>query len=807
MTSQAAEKRTEPQGSFLGTGRIILLMLAAALVLRVAIIFAGGQGFAPDESRYIVSQQAIARILAGEVRAGLVMPLASGEHPGFKLAGLLPALVQAKFGGSDRVPALFFGGFSVLNLLLIWGCARRLGFSEAAQVWTVAFAVCSVALFFYARHLFPYDLAMSLALAGLWLGLRPGAGWGRCVAVGLCCGAAFACYLAYWLLAGAVMLVVVLYQGGNWWRLPLRGLAVAAGFLLPLAALWLLNKWGGAELVESGRKFSGSAHSGNFGSGWWIQWQYLFVAEGLRAAAFIAAAAWALLQVARDRRHRTWSSPLVVPLVAVGALYAMMVLASDYAKMIDVTGRVSRVLVPFLCLLAGAAVAQVLERWRRPAVAWLFALVLPASAAGAFATVLLQRFPADFRARGEALLRHRAPDNAESYHRFVNVDHFIYAPEILRAEPAATLLAAPHPYQFAPYLYEGFNPPERRRRLAVDHRMRLVRMEVPLNARIQGEPDGILHLKVKFPSGRDGLSEPLASLGAPGRGMLFFARYVRAGWVELGMESMGNVGRMAPPMEIVPGRTYDLALFCGSLLGGEEKVASASVRYYLKNLVTLAVDGREVLNSFAPSHPATPAQVHVGVNLVGADSAETAFSGEIVAARRGGYPTVPGEKLETGQQTEAGAVQVTARMPAHAAGVPEPMVVVGVTGDATMGFVRVLPGGRIKVGVEIWGVGAYESDPVPAPSTRDTEIVFAFPALFPPVGDPRWGTVPAAEQEALRSQITLSVNGRVVLQRRVEAPPPKMAPVHFAENPVGGSYVTSAFTGQMQVTRRPLGGR
>jgi len=78
--------------------------------------------------------------------------------------------------------------------------------SREAQLWVVLLAVSCVSLFYYSRHLSPYDAAMTFGLGALYLGLARGGGWPRSAVVGALAGAAFITYLAYWALAIVVVL-------------------------------------------------------------------------------------------------------------------------------------------------------------------------------------------------------------------------------------------------------------------------------------------------------------------------------------------------------------------------------------------------------------------------------------------------------------------------------------------------------------------------------------------------------------------------------------------------------------------------
>lgn len=781
---------------------IASILLVAAL-LRIIIIWQGGQGFTPDESRYEDSRAAAALLREGKIRAALTLPLNTGEHPGFKLAGIVPALVETFVGRSSRVPALFFGGFSLLTLWLILLSARRMGLSSAAQVWALLLAACSPPLLFYARHLYPYDLAMALALGGLVVALKPGAGAGRVLIAGVLCGAAFVSYLAYWILAGTVMVLVTLW-GGGWLAMARRAALLTAGFGLVLGAVWLLDQWGGGDLLVNSRKFSGSVYSPDFGNGFLLPWLYLKDAQGwllfliLLGALIVGAGV-----LVRQRAERAWTSPLALLLVAVGVTYGLMGLASEGWEMIPVTGRVARLLVPFLCLLGGVVADRFFAGrpdWRTGA--GVLAVLVVGAAAVPVRTILRQRFPADFREQALALTSSLPPEGPESYHRLVNVDHFFYAVETLPQEPVETLLAMPHPFQYKPYLYEGFTVETRKQRQVADHRMRLVRMMVPEAARVRGEDWGLIRMKVSFAAGRGGFSEPLLAVGGREAGTLLFVRFLTDTRLVLGIEVVGQTVRESEPVDFHPGREYVLEFFAGQMLppvsGGTDRLGEGQ-RLKYQNYFQVKCEGRNVLDGLVLSPEAGSGQVYAGFNNVRATSAMTAFSGEIREVVRGGLPEVP----QGAEQTDEtfGALRLVLRVPA-ASGAPEPVAVVGVPGEANLVYLRVLPKGQARLGVEVWGYGAYESEPFAADSTKPLALEISLPVMFPPTGDPRWRGAGADFQQDLRSTFRLKANGVVVLVHPATGPVPRATRVHYARNPVGGSLVLGEFSGALLQAER-----
>jgi hypothetical protein len=440
--------------------------------------------------------------------------------------------------------------------------------------------------------------------------------------------------------------------------------------------------------------------------------------------------------------------------------------------------------------------------------AWFVAAALAGNAGWHLAPALTQMFPREFKRLGKARLTTAPPaEPGRTYYRFVNVDHYLLEAETLPFPPEATLLVRHHPYEFAPYLYEGLTARERARRRTLDQRMRLVLVRQPDDLRPQGEAYGMISMQVRFAANRGGMAEPLLSLGPRDVGELFYVRYLNGRDMVLGFESMAFAVLNSQPIPYEPGREYRLELFCGSMLAPANPTPTGrerAERLYYSNLVSIRCDGRELLNQLVTPHAIRADDVYAGANVVQADSAGSVFSGQIEAVRRGGLPPLPAGGLG---DADFGAVRLVTWLPAAAAGIPEPLVVVGESGAATLGYVRVLPGGRAKLGAEFWGVGAFESEVVDIPSDTSTEFVFEFPALFPPVGDPRWGAVPREKQQMLRSHLTIRVNGRVVMEREVKDTGAPSRPVAFGRNPAGGSWVTSAFSGRLvQGMRLPLAG-
>jgi hypothetical protein len=781
----------------------VAAVLAFTVISRLVLVSRGGQHYFYDEAKFRTAREAAALLLKGRVREALVYaiePHASSfaDHIGYKLAGIVPELVELRTGPNDHVPAYFFSMFSALCVLLLAAIARRLGGSRMAFDATLLAAATSATLFAYARFVVPYDLSMFFALLATWIGLRRPAGWVRTLAVGALAAWAFFCYYGYWQLAGATLLVHALWQGRGPAGFAGRLAGAGLGFAAVVLAFLGLSRLGAGTLYHDMVEITKYQAVGgvDFRSGI-NSWVYFFYSE--RASLFLWVAVFAAALVLELRAGAAPGRVTALRLAAAGflAVYLVFIVNSDIRHNLVVHGRHQRQLAPFLILGFGLGLDWLCQRWRHGRLAaGAAAAVLVLNAFATLSVPLSQEFPRDFRARAEAVLRARPPiEDGRSYYRLVNVDHFVLEPEVLRAEPLETLLASPHPMQYRPFVMEGDSREMRRLRFSIDQRMRLVRMAVPEAEQVRGDAHGLVTVELAFPQGRAGFFEPLLSIGPRGNGDLFFVRYVSASQATLGFEAMGSTLVNSEPFAYAAGERRTLRLFSGSLmppgsLAGEDPADDAILRH----LVYASLDGRPLLREFAPGHDARPGEVYAGVNTVEADAAGAQFFGTILSVRRGGLPPVP---RAPGQGVAWGPARLQVVLAPAGNGTAEPLVVAGIPGRAVLGYVRVRPDGSAVFGIEVWGVGVEESRPVRAGAGRPIDVEYSFGSLFPDVGAAGWGSVPAGRQPAIKRSARILIDGAAVLDLEKDTPNLDRLPVYFGENPVGGSVVAPRFSGQV----------
>jgi hypothetical protein len=792
----------------------VAAVLALAVALRLVLVSRGGQHYFYDEAKFDTSRGAAELLVKGRVRQALVYAIephanSYADHIGYKLAGILPELVELRTGPNPRVPAYFFGMFSVLSVLTLAAIARRLGGSRLAFDATLLAGATSATLFAYSRFIVPYDMSMFFALLATWVGVKRPAGWGRSVAVGALAAWAFFCYYGYWQLAGVTVLIHALWQGRSPGGVAGRLAAAGAGFALVVLGFLALSRLGAGTLYRDMVEITRYQAVGgvDFRSGL-NSWAYLFYSE--RASLFLWLGVFGAA-IALELRAGAPARMTALRFAAAGflAVYLVFIVNSDIRHSLVVHGRHQRQLAPFLILGFGLGLDLLCARWSRGRLAAAAAAaILVLNALATFATPLSQEFPAAFRARAMAVLKGLPPvADGRSYYRLVNVDYFIHEPEILRAEPLETLLASPHPMQYRPFAFEGDSRQMRRLRFSIDHRMRLVRMAVPEAERVRGAEYGLVTLDVAFPAGRAGFIEPLLSVGPRGGGDLFFVRYVSASEATLGFESMGTKLVTGGPFAYAPGERRTIRLFSGSLMappGAPPAADETAEVMILRQLAYASVDGRTQIDVSCLPHAALPGEVYAGVNTVESDAAGAQFSGTILSVQRGGHPPLP---WQPGQDSAWAAAHIRLVLPPTGGGAAEPLLVAGKPGRAVLGYVRIYPDESAVFGVEVWGYGIFESKPVPAVAGKGVDVEFSVGSLLPDVGDAAWGAVAAERQRALKHSIRVLVGGAAVVDVARDTPDLTGLPVYFGLNPIGGSIVGPRFTGQLAIEPRGEPGR
>jgi hypothetical protein len=461
-----------------GYAQALAVLLLVSAVVRISLVFRGGQHFWPDENRYDAALEAWNLWAAGQWKAGALEIFGAGDHLGFKVVMLGPAWLHRHWRDA-RIPSTFISLFSVANIVWVWRIARRLGADEHEAFWAAAAMAASVSMAYWARHLMPYDVALFWALACLSKGLAPRARAVDSWVVGLLGFAAFVTYLGSWGIVACALTTHVL-RGWPDRRAMVRRAAFAfigsaGSFALLVAGTRML----GGELLSSLHAFASAVNQGDFNEGHLVFFEYLWSAE--RFSALLWAAALVAFVAFAPHAGATTRLRGLIPAATIVALAVILIAGSNLFHKFVVYGRLARQVVPFCALLVGWTASRV---FRERAWGWgeRFALAaLLASGAAQMVHPFQQGFPAQFIPRELAAIDEYRRSHAATEAEAPSVirgfyDYFIwpYPSEPPLSPRSEVLMTSRHPMQWRPYLFEGFDHDQRRAVEQTDITMKLV---------------------------------------------------------------------------------------------------------------------------------------------------------------------------------------------------------------------------------------------------------------------------------------------------------------------------------------------
>ncbi|HAM36908.1 MAG TPA: hypothetical protein DEB40_06725 [Elusimicrobia bacterium] len=501
---------------FLKTHRGLFILLALAWLLRVALCSRGGELFFPDENRYSEAYRVLYNLARGDWAGALDKILVIRAHVGFTLGALIPAAIHAllvltlgrpavwpSFQETMWLAAAQTSLASVACIGLCYALALKLGAKRKEALIAAALMACSNSMFYYSRHLLPYDSSLALGLLALWLMLEEPPGWKRSLFVGAAVALCLFTYLGYCFLALTIGAFYMIYRAQSVFEILKRGAFLGAiGASLP--AVMSLATWvrGSHLYALSVQTFFEEdtlvVHQGDLAEGWTLPWTYLWHAEhGLLLVILLGAAATLCLALSRKKFNR---GMLWLSLAA--ALYGALAMTSSSLGLFPINARLSRQILPFLVLASAyglSALAELLStRLPRPkALAGMLAAAIIGQTAYNFARPFQLTFPWDFRrqipaqyGRVSHALTVKAdaydpPDDKSTPYVLVNAQYLFPVLCAIQYPSGKVLMRAPHPLEFLPYQYDGHKPSARAILRSQDISMRLIE-----RAAAKPQPDG-----------------------------------------------------------------------------------------------------------------------------------------------------------------------------------------------------------------------------------------------------------------------------------------------------------------------------
>jgi hypothetical protein len=600
--------------------------MAVALALRCILVVRGGQQFWPDEDRFELARRATRALLEGRAAEAATITFGTADHLLFRICAIVPALAEQAFHTRPWLPGLFFAAASTAVLWAVGRLATALGGGERERFFTVFAAASSATLLYYSRHFVPYDLSLVFFLLAFGLALQPKRTAWRSFRVGLWTACGFLTYNGYWTLAAAVA-GLFLASAADGRSLLGSVMGLAAGFVLPNLVLFAIGQSLGIDMAAAYVDFSRTVKQGDFDQAWRFVGEYFWHAEGLNVIVFAAALGFAFLTMLRDRAA---SGAVQAALIAM-VVYGLIVLTSDTMRWMTVAARHVRAIAPFCALVVGAALARAAgcgRRGRRAALACCILISLVAAIN--FSAPLSQVFPRDFAdaARPVIAARRRAGQGLEPL-RLVN-DRFLHNPTLVTPTPegARVLWNRPHPFDYVPYLFEGYPETLREGYLNGDRSMKVLRFAGA--EPIRGYPYAFkLAFRLGAGLGNDmGFNEPILGSGSYGEGDLIYLACIPGGTARIGLDHWGGgiPNPLSAPFPFAREREHTLVVIAPCLFAGhaDDPVSRRRTERW-SNRVRVSVDGAAVMDLKAEFYPADEASIAVGLNLIHSATAGTSL--------------------------------------------------------------------------------------------------------------------------------------------------------------------------------------
>ena len=305
---------------------------------------------------------------------------------------------------------------------------------------------------------------------------------------------------------------------------------------------------------------------------------------------------------------------------------------------------------------------------------------------------------------------------------------------------------------------------------------------------------GPLEIKLRFPTNRTGLREPLLSTGTlVGTGDILYVAYPDSSHVQFGFFHLGAGGPLSEPIPIDYAAEHIVVIHLGSLYPPrqhplfdrwtEPQVAKTRQR------LEVILDGRSVLKASVNVYVSTPDGVHLGANPIAPDVTPPRFTGQLLASHRLG--AVPPELPAV---WPTGPVRLTLRFPPTRGGAPEPLLSTGKNGAGDLLSLQILADGRVRFIHDCWGSPDYASEPIAVTDLAEHTVEIEMGSLYP--ADATGITA------ALRRRLMVVFDGKVVIDVARPFNPATPDSVEFGFNAIQASSAVGMFTGTVLKTER-----
>jgi hypothetical protein len=309
---------------------------------------------------------------------------------------------------------------------------------------------------------------------------------------------------------------------------------------------------------------------------------------------------------------------------------------------------------------------------------------------------------------------------------------------------------------------------------------------LPIPRRITVPWGDSVSMRVRFPGDRAGKSEPLASVDFGPTALAYYVTYLKGHMLRLSSWSSDRPSESSREMPFDPLVTYDLEMKPTSGFDGSWKYDAA-----------ISFSGNPILGHSISGSTGAPVVVNSGLNLRGVPGVEARFTGplEEVALTHRELPKVVSAPF--------GTVHLIVMLPTGRTRQHEPLLTSGRTGAGDFVYIVYADETHVRIGFDHWGGASGLSDPTPVDYRVPHEFWIQTGALYPAnTDDTAWNGTAAPLRAALKSKVSVLLDGKSVLSLEVAAHPSSQDDVSIAHNKIGGSTAGADFTGFVEFEER-----
>jgi hypothetical protein len=155
----------------------------------------------------------------------------------------------------------------------------------------------------------------------------------------------------------------------------------------------------------------------------------------------------------------------------------------------------------------------------------------------------------------------------------------------------------------------------------------------------------------------------------------------------------------------------------------------------------------------------------------------------------------------TDHRLAVGPVRIRFALPRGETNRQQPLLVTGKPYAGTFIYVAYHDAEHIRIGVDVWGLLGYQSEPIRTDYFADHEVVIEAGSLYPQ-NHPKLRGQTEETIKRLNSKLRVIFDGTTVINRDIDTYPSKVNEVTIGKNPLGGSSCEPNFAGKILSVER-----